>query len=85
MGSDERPVEEVRAAGERRERVLALPLWEDYRELIKSDIADVKNSGGRPPAASRPVGFCASRGWIPLVSPGHRRHGVDRPGRAYPG
>ena len=25
-----------------------LPLWEDFRELIKSDVADVKNSGGRP-------------------------------------
>jgi leucyl aminopeptidase len=49
MGSDERLVEEVRAAGEKAgERVWPLPLWEDYRELMKSDIADVKNSGGRP-------------------------------------
>ncbi len=49
MGSDEQLVEEVRAAGEKAgERVWPLPLWEDYRELMKSDIADVKNSGGRP-------------------------------------
>ena len=49
MGSDEQLVEEVRAAGEHAgERVWPLPLWEDYRELMKSDIADVKNSGGRP-------------------------------------
>jgi leucyl aminopeptidase len=49
MGSDERLVEEVRAAGEKAgERVWPLPLWEDYRDLMKSDIADVKNSGGRP-------------------------------------
>ncbi len=49
MGSDERLVDEVRAAGEKAgERVWPLPLWEDYRELMKSDIADVKNSGGRP-------------------------------------
>ena len=49
MGSDERLVEEVREAGEKAgERVWPLPLWEDYRELMKSDIADVKNSGGRP-------------------------------------
>jgi leucyl aminopeptidase len=49
MGSDERLVEEVRAAGERAgERVWPLPLWEDYRDLMKSDIADVKNTGGRP-------------------------------------
>ena len=49
MGSDDRLVEEVRAAGEKAgERVWPLPLWEDYRDLMKSDIADVKNSGGRP-------------------------------------
>jgi leucyl aminopeptidase len=49
MGSDDKLVEEVRAAGEKSgERVWPLPLWEDYRDLMKSDIADVKNSGGRP-------------------------------------
>jgi leucyl aminopeptidase len=49
MGTDEQLVEEVRAAGEKAgERVWPLPLWEDYRDLMKSDIADVKNSGGRP-------------------------------------
>jgi leucyl aminopeptidase len=49
MGSDDALVEEVRAAGERAgERVWPLPMWEDYRELMKSDIADVKNAGGRP-------------------------------------
>lgn len=29
------------------ERVWPLPLWDDYREKIKSDVADMKNSGGR--------------------------------------
>ncbi len=29
------------------ERVWPLPLWEDYKEAIKSDVADIKNSGGR--------------------------------------
>jgi len=49
MGSDEKLVEEVRAAGEKAgERAWPLPLWEDYRDLMKSDIADVKNAGGRP-------------------------------------
>ncbi|HET8624154.1 MAG TPA: leucyl aminopeptidase [Gemmatimonadales bacterium] len=49
MGSDDALVEEVRAAGERAgERVWPLPMWDDYRELMKSDIADVKNAGGRP-------------------------------------
>jgi leucyl aminopeptidase len=49
MGSDEKLVEELRAAADRAdERIWPLPLWEDYRDLMKSDIADVKNSGGRP-------------------------------------
>jgi leucyl aminopeptidase len=49
MGNDDALIEEVRRAGERAgERVWQLPLWDDYRELIKSEIADVKNSAGRP-------------------------------------
>jgi leucyl aminopeptidase len=49
MGSDEKLVEELRAAGDRAdERIWPLPLWDEYRDLMKSDIADVKNSGGRP-------------------------------------
>jgi len=30
------------------ERVWEMPLWDEYRELMKSSIADLKNSGGRP-------------------------------------
>ena len=49
MGTDERLIEDVRNAGERAgERVWPLPLWDEYRDLMKSDIADVKNAGGRP-------------------------------------
>ncbi|MEW5986403.1 MAG: leucyl aminopeptidase [Chloroflexota bacterium] len=29
------------------ERVWPLPLWDDYKEAIKTDVADMKNSGGR--------------------------------------
>src|SRR3989454_10572303 len=48
MGNDEPLIGEVRDAGERAgDRCWPLPLWDDYRELLKSDIADVKNSGGR--------------------------------------
>jgi leucyl aminopeptidase len=36
------------AAGTRtHERLWRLPLWDDYRELIKGDDSDIKNSGGR--------------------------------------
>jgi leucyl aminopeptidase len=49
MGTDDALIEDVRRAGERAgERVWPLPLWDEYRELMKSDIADVKNAGGRP-------------------------------------
>ena len=34
------------------ERVWRLPLYEEYREQLKSDVADLKNSGGRPAGAS---------------------------------
>jgi leucyl aminopeptidase len=48
MGGPPALIEEVIAAGQRAdERVWELPLWDEYRELIKSDIADMKNSGGR--------------------------------------
>jgi leucyl aminopeptidase len=48
MGNDDALVAEVREAGERAgERCWPLPLWDEYRDLLKSDIADVKNSGGR--------------------------------------
>jgi leucyl aminopeptidase len=30
------------------ERTWQLPLWDDYEYLIESDIADIKNSGGKP-------------------------------------
>lgn len=49
MGTDAALVRDLLAAGQRaNERAWELPMWEEYRELNKSDIADVKNSGGRP-------------------------------------
>jgi len=36
-----------RAAEETGEKLWELPIWSDYAELIKSDVADMKNTGGR--------------------------------------
>lgn len=47
LGNNEALKERVKRAGEASfERVWELPLWEEYYELIKSDIADIKNVGG---------------------------------------
>ena len=52
FGSDEELVQEVLAAGRRAaEPGWPMPVWDDYKELIKSDVADVKNSGGRAAGA----------------------------------
>jgi leucyl aminopeptidase len=48
FGSDDRLKESVRKAGLRAgERVWEMPLWEDYFEQLKSDVADMRNIGGR--------------------------------------
>ena len=48
FSSDDALVAEVIAAGKRAgEPGWPMPMWDEYRELIKSDIADMKNSGGR--------------------------------------
>ncbi|MCZ2357203.1 MAG: leucyl aminopeptidase [Bacteroidia bacterium] len=36
----------LKAGEESYERLVELPLWDEYKELIKSDIADIKNIGG---------------------------------------
>ncbi len=48
LGTNDRFKQKIRAAGEKTgERVWEMPLWEEYYEQIKSDIADMKNTGGR--------------------------------------
>ncbi len=36
------------AGRESGERVWRLPLWDEYRELLRSKVADIRNTGGRP-------------------------------------
>ena len=48
MGTDDGLIEKIRSAAEKTgEKVWQLPLWDEYGVLIKSDIADLKNTGGR--------------------------------------
>lgn len=52
MGNDDALLDELRAAGDRSgERCWPLPMLDEYREQIRSDYADIKNSGGRPGGA----------------------------------
>lgn len=42
----------AKAANQTGEQLWRLPLWDDYREDIKSDVADVKNFSGKPIAGA---------------------------------
>ena len=49
FGNNDRVLDEVIAAGKRGgEQAWPLPLWDDYKDQISSDVADLKNTGGRP-------------------------------------
>ena len=48
IGNDQRLIDALKRAGEEcGERLWQLPLWEEYGEAMKSDIADLKNAGSR--------------------------------------
>ena len=52
FGNDDALLARLRAAGDvAGERAWPLPLWDDYFRQIQSDVADLKNSGGRPGGA----------------------------------
>ncbi|MEK7250352.1 MAG: leucyl aminopeptidase, partial [Bacteroidota bacterium] len=52
MGNDESTMDKLKQSGERTyERVWQLPMFEEYEKQNKSDVADVKNSGGRQAGA----------------------------------
>ena len=44
MGNDQKLIDKMKKASEKSlEKVWQFPLWEEYEELIKSDIADIKH------------------------------------------
>jgi leucyl aminopeptidase len=52
FGTDQGLIDEIIAAGAKSgERGWSMPMWDDYKELIKSDVADLKNTGGRAAGA----------------------------------
>jgi leucyl aminopeptidase len=52
MGNDRALLDRIKTAADATsEYVCELPLYEEYLEQIKSDVADVKNTGGRPAGA----------------------------------
>lgn len=58
MGNNAKLKKEIdQAAKATGELVWELPLWDCYSDLIKSDIADYKNSGGRPAGAITAAAF----------------------------
>ncbi len=81
LGNDDELVGAVHAAGERAgEPNWALPLPDDYRTHIDSEVADMRNVGRPGQAGSyrrRPVA-ARVRGHGPLGPPRHRRPGTNR-------
>jgi leucyl aminopeptidase len=60
MGNDETLQDKIRASGQRTgDRVWPLPLWQEYKDKIKSDVADIKNTGGRYGGAITAAAFLA--------------------------
>ncbi|MDP2156562.1 MAG: leucyl aminopeptidase, partial [Nitrospirota bacterium] len=48
MGNDRKLLDDLRKAGEETyERVWELPLFDEYKDYLKSDIADIRNIGNR--------------------------------------
>ena len=60
LGNDDALQEKIRASAERTgDRVWPLPLWQEYKDRIKSDVADIKNTGGRYGGAITAAAFLA--------------------------
>jgi leucyl aminopeptidase len=71
MGNDEKLLERLKRCGDAvNERVWEMPLFEEYREYLRSDIADIKNAGGRTgslvSSASFLKEFAGETSWVHL-------------------
>ena len=60
FGNNQDLVNKVVAAGEQAgEHIWQMPMFEEYKEQNKSDVADIKNSGGRPAGSITAAQFLA--------------------------
>jgi leucyl aminopeptidase len=86
MATDQALADQLIAAGEESgERVWQLPLWDEYKEMIKSDIADLKNLGGRAAGSITAGAFLAAFvGDYPFAHIDIAGTGwLDKPNKAY--
>jgi len=84
MGNDDRLMEKVKAAAEEvHERVWQMPLYDEYRDYIKSDVADLKNSGGRSGSLASSAYFLSefadSTPWVHLDIAGTAWNDKEKP------
>jgi leucyl aminopeptidase len=60
MGNNQELIDRLIRAGQSTgERIWQLPMYDDYKELIKSNVADIKNTGGRPAGSITAAKFLA--------------------------
>ena len=85
LGNEQHLIDTLIQAGERcGERLWQLPLWDEYDQLLKSDVADIKNSGGRPAGtitgAAFLKAFAGDKPWAHLDIAGTAWEEKGRPG-----
>lgn len=60
LGNDDGLQQKIRESADRTgDRVWPLPLWQDYKDKVKSDVADIKNTAGRHGGAITAAAFLA--------------------------
>lgn len=84
FGTDEGLKEKIKKASEKTGELLwEMPLWDMYSEKIKSDVADIKNTGGRPAgaiiAAAFLKKFAGNHPWVHLDIAGPAWASKDKP------
>jgi leucyl aminopeptidase len=84
LGTDDQMKKDIsRAAQATGEKVWELPLWDHYDDLIKSDIADFKNTGGRMGGAITGAAFLSkfvgNYPWVHLDIAGPSWFTKDKP------